>query len=105
MQGHVARKGNRWYAVVHEGTDPQTGKERRRWHPAGTDRAQAERLADELATTAARRRAERKTGLTLESFVDRVPRGPGGSRYMPLNRGFVVRSSRPVSPGPGLSHG
>lgn len=70
MQGHVACKGNRWYAVVYDGVDPQTGKERRRWHPAGADRAEAERLADELATASARRRAERKTGLTLASFVD-----------------------------------
>ena len=71
MQGHVARKGNRWYAVVYDGVDPQTGRERRRWHPAGTDRAEAGRLADELATAAARRRSEQRVGLTLESFVDR----------------------------------
>lgn len=34
MAGHVARNGTRWYAVVYDGTDPQTGRERRRWHPA-----------------------------------------------------------------------
>jgi hypothetical protein len=34
MKGYVARKGNRWYAVVYEGTDPITGRERRSWHPA-----------------------------------------------------------------------
>lgn len=71
MAGHVARKGNRWYAVVYDGTDPQTGRERRRWHPAGTDRAAAEQLADRLATDAAQRRAAQRTGLTLEAFVRR----------------------------------
>ena len=70
MAGHVARKGNRWYAVVYDGTDPQTGRQRRRWHPAGTDRQAAEALARQLATsTAERRRAERRPGLTLETFV------------------------------------
>ena len=41
MQGYVARKGDRYYAVIYEGLDPVTGKERRSWHPAGTDRAEA----------------------------------------------------------------
>ncbi len=50
MKGYVARKGNRWYAVVYEGVDPVTGRERRSWHPAGTERADAERLAAHLAS-------------------------------------------------------
>jgi len=49
MNGYVARKGNRWYAVIYEGLDPVTGKEIRRWHPAGTDEASAEKLARQLA--------------------------------------------------------
>jgi hypothetical protein len=49
MKGYVARKRDRYYAVVYEGLDPITGRERRSWHPAGTDRAAAERLADKLA--------------------------------------------------------
>jgi integrase len=48
MKGYVARKGNRWYAVIYEGTDPITGRERRSWHPAGRDRGDAERLAARL---------------------------------------------------------
>jgi hypothetical protein len=36
MNGYVARKGNRWYAVIYEGLDPVTGREIRRWHAAGT---------------------------------------------------------------------
>lgn len=42
MKGYVARKGDRWYAVIYEGLDPVTGRERRRWHPAGTSREDAE---------------------------------------------------------------
>ncbi len=49
MKGYVARKGNSWYAVIYDGLDPVTGRERRIWHPAGTDRIQAERLAARLA--------------------------------------------------------
>lgn len=49
MKGYVVRKGNQHYAVIYEGLDPVTGRERRRWHPAGADRAQAEVLANELA--------------------------------------------------------
>lgn len=45
MNGYVAREGNRWYAVIYERLDPVTGKEIRRWHPAGTDKASAEELA------------------------------------------------------------
>jgi len=41
MKGYVAHKGNRWYAV--------TGRERRSWHPAGTDRQEAEKLTARLA--------------------------------------------------------
>jgi len=29
MKSYVARKGNRWYAVIYEGIDPVTGRERR----------------------------------------------------------------------------
>ena len=50
MKGYVARKGDRWYAVIYEGLDPVTGKERRSWHPTGTSRKDAERLAASLAT-------------------------------------------------------
>lgn len=47
MKGYVARKGYRWYAVIDEGIEA-TGKERRSWHAAGTERADAERLAARL---------------------------------------------------------
>jgi hypothetical protein len=56
MQGYIARKRDRWYAVIYEGVDPETGRERRRWVPAGTDRSDAEALAIRLGVVEAERR-------------------------------------------------
>jgi hypothetical protein len=39
MKGYIAKKGNRWYAVIYEGIDPVTGRERRTWHAAGTQKS------------------------------------------------------------------
>jgi hypothetical protein len=50
MKGYVARKADRWYAVVYEGLDPATGLERRGWHAAGTERADAEKPPARLAS-------------------------------------------------------
>lgn len=55
MNGYIARRRDRYYVVIYEGTDPATGKEKRSWHPAGTDRAEAERLAKQLGADKARR--------------------------------------------------
>ncbi len=71
MKGYVACKGKRWYAVVYEGVDPVTGRERRRWHAAGTDRAEAEALAGRLAVDARERRRDGRVRLTFTDFVDR----------------------------------
>ncbi len=48
MRGYTAKKGNRYYAIIYEGVDPATGKEQRRWYPAGTRKADAEKLVTEL---------------------------------------------------------
>ena len=52
MQGYGVRKGNQFYAVIYEGRDPITGRERRRWHPAGPNRGEAEALARALRASA-----------------------------------------------------
>ena len=49
MKGNVAKKSDRKYAVIYEGLDPVTSKERRSWHPAGTNREDAQRMAARLA--------------------------------------------------------
>lgn len=68
MQGYVARKGDRYYAVIYEGLDPATGRERRCWYPAGTDRAEAQRLATRLAAKRAGD-GKRRSGLTLGVYL------------------------------------
>lgn len=68
MKGYVARKGDRWYAVVYEGIDPVTGRERRSWHAAGTDRADAERLAAQLASDRNGRNSESRS-LTFGAYL------------------------------------
>lgn len=70
MKGHVARKGNRWYAVIYDGTDPVTGKEKRTWHAAGTERADAERLAARLAADRNGRNDQARS-LTFGAYLTR----------------------------------
>ncbi|MEX0665389.1 MAG: site-specific integrase [Acidimicrobiia bacterium] len=48
MRGHVAKKGNRYYAVVYEGVDRVTHKPRHRWYAGGRTRKEAERVLADL---------------------------------------------------------
>ena len=48
MRGHIAKKGNRYYAVIYEGIDPATGKPRHRWHSAGDTKKGAEKILGDL---------------------------------------------------------
>jgi len=68
MKGYVARKGDRFYAVIYEGLDPLAGRERRRWHPAGTCEMHARRLAAELAAARASDRPKRSS-LTVAVYL------------------------------------
>jgi integrase len=68
MNGYIARRRDRFYVVIYEGRDPVTGKEHRRWHPAGTDRAEAERRAAKLAATETRR-VEAVRSLTFGAYL------------------------------------
>ena len=70
MKGHVKQRGGRFYAVIYEGLDPVTGRKIRRWHPAGTDRAAAERLAAELAEDE-KGRSDATRSLTFGAFLVR----------------------------------
>ena len=69
MRGYVAQRRNRFYAVIYEGIDPITGRERRRWHPAGTDREQAKELATALAAAQSQRLDGRRVGPTLGVYL------------------------------------
>ena len=68
MNGYVAKRRGRFYAVIYEGLDPVTGRERRRWHPAGTDREQAQRLAARLAAEE-QGRADAVRALTFGAYL------------------------------------
>jgi hypothetical protein len=46
---YIVQRQNRFYVVAYDGLDPLTGKERRRWHPAGHDRHEAEQMAEQMA--------------------------------------------------------
>ena len=48
MRGYVVKKGKSYYAVVYDGVDPGTGKERRKWVSAGPRRSDAEKLVTDL---------------------------------------------------------
>ena len=65
MQGYVARKGGRYY----EGIDPFTGRERRRWYPAGTDEDAAEALACDPADRHCRDGGHERGSLTLAVYL------------------------------------
>jgi integrase len=69
MQGYVARKGDRYYAVIYQGLDPLTGRERRRWHPAGTDQARAQQLATHLADRWCRNGGHDRGSLTVAVYL------------------------------------
>lgn len=45
---YIIQRQNRFYVVAYCGLDPLTGKERRRWHAAGHDRAEAEAMVNRL---------------------------------------------------------
>jgi integrase len=45
---YIVQRRDRFYVVAYDGLDPLTGKERRRWHPVGHDRGEAEAIAERL---------------------------------------------------------
>lgn len=48
MRGYVTKKGNRYYAVIYDGVDTTTGKEKRRWIAAGTRKGDAEKIVTDM---------------------------------------------------------
>lgn len=48
MRGGIQKKGRNYYAVIYDGIDPGTGRKIRRWVPAGTRRADAEKVLADL---------------------------------------------------------
>jgi integrase len=66
---YIIERHSRFYVVDYDGVDPHTNKERRRWHPAGRSRADAEAIAARL--TAARNgvRERSTSALTVGEYL------------------------------------
>jgi hypothetical protein len=104
MKGYVARKGDRWYAVIYHGVDPDTGRERRQWVPAGTDRTKAEAIAARLG----REETERRNGHRSELTRSRRISSPNSSEEvfgLPAQLGEVGELGKDVGHGISLRPG
>lgn len=64
--GYVVERDGRFYAVLYDGIDPITGRERRRWPAAGSSRADAERIA---ATIERERRVGEEAGASVAGVM------------------------------------
>ena len=56
MIGHIARHGDIYFVVIHEGPDPATGMPFGRWHAAGASRGDAETLLADLMSDRSHRK-------------------------------------------------
>ena len=98
MQGHVARKRDRYYAVIYEGLDPVTGNERRSWHPAGTDRSEAGALVARLALERDGRNDEVRS-LTFGAYLtSRWLPAKGLELKVSTHRSYVHKTRRHILP-------
>ena len=50
---YIVTRNSRYYVVAYDGIDPLTSRERRRWHPAGASRTDAEAIVATLDAAAA----------------------------------------------------
>ncbi len=66
---YIIERNNRFYVVAYDGTDPLTGRERRRWHPAGRCRADAEAIAATLDEQHTVEITEEATPITLGRYL------------------------------------
>jgi hypothetical protein len=69
---HIVQRKDRFYVVAYDGLDPLTRKERRRWHPNGLDRHDAE-------LAAARIDRDNAGAARQHPLVGRAPAGTGWS--------------------------
>jgi integrase len=66
---YIVQRQDRFYVVTYDGLDPLTGKERRRWHPTGHDRADANALAARLENDTVRAAPQAGGSITLGTFL------------------------------------
>jgi integrase len=75
---YIVQRNHRFYVVSYDGIDPITGRHRRRWHPAGRSREDAQAIVARLATDQEARRQRLTSRLTVGSFLV--------DTWMPLRR-------------------
>jgi hypothetical protein len=66
---YIVQRKDRFYVIAYDGIDPLTGKERRRWHSVGHDRAEAEAIALRLAKDRFGAPAPKGGPITLGEFM------------------------------------
>lgn len=69
---HIVQRRNRLYVVAYDGIDPNTGRERRRWHAVGNDPTEAEAVAARLHRTPRTPAQRHRTETTLKGFLTNV---------------------------------
>lgn len=75
---YIVQRKDRFYVVDYDGVDADTGRERRRWHPAGHARADAEAIKTRLEAVEHADRAVFTEQLTLGRYLT--------ERWMPRRR-------------------
>jgi hypothetical protein len=66
---YIVQRKDRFYVVAYDGLDPLTGKERRRWHPAGHDRHDAEQMVERIGRDKAGAAPARGGAILLGEFL------------------------------------
>ena len=75
---YIIERKTRFYVVAYDGINPTTGRERRRWHPAGHSRADAEAIAARLDAMAAGDATIATGQLTFGRYLN--------DQFMPMRR-------------------
>jgi len=66
---YIVTRNSRFYVVAYDGIDPLTGRERRRWHPAGASRTDAEAISATLDAATAPPADASTRSLTVGRFL------------------------------------
>ncbi len=85
MRGSIQKKGKKWYAVVYDGVNPETGRYRRRWVPAGTRRGDAEKVLADLVKRSHQGETVVSEKLTLGEYLTK--------RWLPVQQARLRAST------------
>ena len=66
---YIVQRNHRFYVVAYDGIDPLTRRHRRRWHPAGRSREDAEAIVAQLAFDRDAYRQRATSRLTVGTFL------------------------------------